>query len=164
MDRYHMAFGVYGIIYRQNKLLVIKKTSGPYINRFDLPGGSQDFGERLEDTLVREIKEETNLIVKDFQQLGVVNFLYPWSYEDTNMNNHIATFYEIDSFEGETFEKVDQFFGQDSAGSKWLLLEELTEDNSSLLVLKAKEYIQKENFIDKGWVLDKWTVLDSPVF
>lgn len=40
MDRYHRAFGVYEILYRKNKLLVIKKTSGPYINRFDLPGGS----------------------------------------------------------------------------------------------------------------------------
>lgn len=164
MDRYHRAFGVYGILYRKNKLLVIKKTSGPYINRFDLPGGSQEFGERLEDTLVREIKEETNLTVKAFQQLGVVNFLYPWRYENTNMNNHIATFYEIDSFIGENFEKVDQFLGQDSVGSIWLPLEELTEDNSSLLVLKAKEYIQKVTFIDKGWILDKWNILDSPVY
>ena len=164
MDRYRRAFGVYGILYRKNKLLVIKKTSGPYSNRFDLPGGSQEFGERLEDTLVREFKEETNLTVKAFQQLGVVNFLYPWSYEDTNMNNHIATFYEIDSFVGENFEKVDQFLGQDSAGSLWLPLEELTEDNSSLLVLKVKEYIQKETFIDKSWILDKWEVLDSQVF
>lgn len=164
MDRYHRAIGVYGILYRKNKLLVIKKTSGPYINRFDLPGGSQEFGETLEDTLVREFKEETNLTVRAFQQLGVVNFLYPWSYEDTNMNNHIATFYEIDSFVGENFEKVDHFLGQDSAGSLWLPLEELTEDNSSLLVLKAKEYIQKEIFIDKSWILDKWKVLDSQVF
>lgn len=102
--------------------------------------------------------------MKAFQQLGVVNFLYPWRYENTNMNNHIATFYEIDSFIGENFEKVDQFLGQDSVGSIWLPLEELTEDNSSLLVLKAKEYIQKGTFIDKGWILDKWNILDSPVY
>lgn len=164
MKRYHTAFGVYGILYRQGKLLVIKKTGGPYIYRFDLPGGSQEFGERLEDTLIREIKEETNLTVKEFQQLGVVNFLYPWSYKNTNMTNHIATFYEIDSFVGRNLEQVDQFSGQDSAGSIWLPLNELTEENASLLVLKAKEYIQKEKFIDKGWILDNWKVLDSPVY
>lgn len=164
MKRYHTAIGIYGILYRQNKLLVIKKTKGPYINRFDLPGGSQEFGEKLEDTLIREIKEETNLTVKDFQQLGVVNFLYPWSYRNTNMNNHIAVFYKIDSFVGGSFEKVDQFLGQDSAGSVWLPLDELTEDNSSLLILKSKEYIKKGKFIDKGWILDNWKVLDSTVF
>ena len=36
----HRAFGVYGIIVINNKLVVIKKNGGPYINRFDLPGGS----------------------------------------------------------------------------------------------------------------------------
>ncbi|AEB31198.1 NUDIX hydrolase (plasmid) [Carnobacterium sp. 17-4] len=164
MKRYHTAFGIYGILYRQGKLLVIKKTGGPYIYRFDLPGGSQEFGERLEDTLIREIKEETNLIVTDFHQLGVVNFIYPWSYKNTTMTNHIATFYEIDSFVGRNLEQVDQFSGQDSAGSVWLPLNELTEENSSLLVLKAKEYIQEGTFIDKGWILDKWKILDSPVY
>lgn len=164
MDRYHTAFGIYGILYRKNKLLVIKKTKGPYIHRFDLPGGSQEVGERLEDTLIREIKEETSILVKNFHQLGITNFLYPWCYKNTNMNNHIATFYEIDSYISENFGKIDQFLGQDSLGSIWLPLDEITEENSSLLVLKAKEYIQNEKFMAKSWVLNNWKVLDSPVW
>lgn len=164
MDNYYTAFGIYGIIFKDNNLLVVKKTSGPYINRFDLPGGSQESGEKLEDTLIREIKEETNLTIKSFHQLGVVNFIYPWSYKDTNMNNHIAVFYEIDTVQGKNLETVNQFLGQDSLGSIWLSLDELTDENSSLLVMKAKEYIQERKFIDKSWVINKWKVLDFPVF
>lgn len=36
---FHFAFGSYGIIHKSGRLLVIKKNDGPYINRYDLPGG-----------------------------------------------------------------------------------------------------------------------------
>ena len=38
-------FGVYGVCYENGKLLCVEKTRGPYQNRFDLPGGSQEEGE-----------------------------------------------------------------------------------------------------------------------
>lgn len=38
-------FGVYGVAIDNEKLLVIEKNSGPYQNRYDLPGGSQEVGE-----------------------------------------------------------------------------------------------------------------------
>ncbi|NRO56124.1 hypothetical protein IMAU60066_00521 [Lactobacillus helveticus] len=64
MEKYHRAFGVYGIIYSENKgLVVIKKNGGPYINRFDLPGGSLEDGEELSVAIKREINEETGLTV-----------------------------------------------------------------------------------------------------
>lgn len=53
--KYHRAFGVYGIIQKNNNLLVIKKNGGPYINRFDLPGGSLADGESLSSAIIREI-------------------------------------------------------------------------------------------------------------
>ena len=52
-------FGVYGVCYENGKLLCIEKTRGPYQNRFDLPGGSQELGEGLTETLKREVLEET---------------------------------------------------------------------------------------------------------
>ena len=52
-------FGVYGICYENGKLLCIEKTRGPYQHRFDLPGGSQELGEGLTETLKREVLEET---------------------------------------------------------------------------------------------------------
>lgn len=52
-------FGVYGICLQDGKLLCIEKTRGPYQQRFDLPGGSQELGEGLTETLKREVLEET---------------------------------------------------------------------------------------------------------
>ena len=46
-------FGVYGVAIDNDKLLVIEKNSGPYQNRYDLPGGSQEVGESMVDTLER---------------------------------------------------------------------------------------------------------------
>ncbi len=89
---YHTAFGVYGILFQGNCLAVIKKKAGPYQNRYDLPGGSMEAGELLEDTLCREFKEETGMTVTSYHQLGTINFLYPWRYKETTMNNHICVF------------------------------------------------------------------------
>ncbi len=52
-------FGVYGVCLQEGKLLCIEKTRGPNQHRFDLPGGSQELGEGLTETLKREVLEET---------------------------------------------------------------------------------------------------------
>ena len=53
-------FGVYGVCLQDGKLLCIEKTRGLYQHRFDLPGGSQEVGEELTETLKIEVLEETS--------------------------------------------------------------------------------------------------------
>ena len=60
----HRHLGVYGLIVKDNKILLIKKVSGPYDGLLDLPGGGLEFGERPIETLKRELEEETGIIVK----------------------------------------------------------------------------------------------------
>ncbi|KFN02740.1 NUDIX domain-containing protein [Bacillus clarus] len=55
VPNYHRAFGVYGICIKNNKMLVIDTSKGPYKNRYDLPGGSLEEGESLLAGLHREI-------------------------------------------------------------------------------------------------------------
>ena len=53
-----------GIINKKGEILLLKRRKEPYIGIWALPGGSMEFGEHLEETLEREIKEETNIDVK----------------------------------------------------------------------------------------------------
>ena len=59
-------FGVYGVCYKHGYLLCIQKTAGPYKNRLDLPGGSQQLGEGLKEMLTREVMEETGFTVRSY--------------------------------------------------------------------------------------------------
>ena len=61
-------FGVYGVCFKNGKLLCIEKTRGSYQHRYDLPGGSQQLGERLTETLTREIMEETGFTVRSYSK------------------------------------------------------------------------------------------------
>ena len=47
----HKHLGCYGLLMEGNKILLIKKKTGPYDGLLDLPGGSLDFGETPEATL-----------------------------------------------------------------------------------------------------------------
>ncbi len=76
MHKLHRAFGIYGIFLNdKHELLVIRKSNGPYIDLFDLPGGGLEDFEGLEETLTREIKEETGLTLKKSTQLGIKSYI-----------------------------------------------------------------------------------------
>lgn len=74
----HRAFGVYTVIYKEGKLLVIHKARGPYRNRYDLPGGSLEEEEGLLEAVIREVKEETGLSAAILKQIGAADFVLPW--------------------------------------------------------------------------------------
>ncbi len=58
------------IPYPQNKILLIKRTTPPFIGYWALPGGRSNLGESSESTVVREVKEETGLEVIVKRKVG----------------------------------------------------------------------------------------------
>ncbi|MCO7175449.1 NUDIX hydrolase [Sporolactobacillus kofuensis] len=156
--QYHTAFGCYGIAARDGKMIVIDKTGGPYIHRYDLPGGSQEPGESLEATLIREIKEETGMTVSNYSQIGTFDFFLPWMWRNFTHVHHVAVFYQITQMEGQ-FELPKQFDGQDSSGAHWVSLSELNLENASPLVLKAVEWLKHQEIPSEATVYDSWSVL-----
>jgi ADP-ribose pyrophosphatase YjhB (NUDIX family) len=165
MEKFHEAFGVYGIITKAQQLAVIKKTGGPYRNRYDLPGGTPENGEELQQTLQREIKEETSLSIKRFHQLGITGFRYPWDYQQWHWNQHLCVFNWIDSYTGQIADNVAQFAGQDALGALWLPLDQISLTTCSPLVVKAAQtIIQNGQFDATEQNFAHWTVLTTPVY
>ena len=63
--------GAYGLIEKNNKILLIKKYGGPYNGKLDLPGGTIEFCEKPESTLKRELMEEVGIEVINYQLFNV---------------------------------------------------------------------------------------------
>lgn len=55
--------GIYGILIKDGKILLIQKSRGPYNGKLDLPGGKPEFGETILETFIHEIYEETSITV-----------------------------------------------------------------------------------------------------
>ena len=58
------------IPFPENKILLIKRNTIPFKGYWGLPGGRMDPGETIEQTVVREVKEETGLDVEIDRKIG----------------------------------------------------------------------------------------------
>ena len=144
-------FGVYGVCYENGKLLCIEKTRGPYQHRFDLPGGSQEVGEGLTETLKREVLEETGYMLSQYSNTRIYDVLVHEEGQDFAVY-HIMAFYDIvldfeRSQKSLPHEVLDG--SNDSAKAIWLPLEQITEENASPLVLKVKAELRGFPEFDK---------------
>lgn len=141
VDTTHL--GVYGIVIENEKILLVKKSRGAYIGKYDLPGGSFEHGEKPIETLKREFMEETNLKIKEAEIIDanstVVKWENPYINKVENMH-HIGIIYEIKSYEGIIKEDAD---GLDSLGASWHCIADLKKEDISPLtydILKLKGF------------------------
>lgn len=138
----HSHFGVYALILDQSKksVLLIKKARGPYTGRYDLPGGSPEPTELLEETLHREVKEETNCDVKEARQIGGISarFHYKKDGEDALLR-HLGVIYNV-QVSGTPRTDSD---GEDSNGCVWLKIDSLNDKNTTPFVFEALKKLAK---------------------
>ncbi|MCK4891076.1 MAG: NUDIX hydrolase [Candidatus Pacebacteria bacterium] len=72
-----------GLLCRDNKVLLLKTPTG----RWELPGGRMNFGENVEQTLKREIKEEIG-----FKDVKMGNLANTWSFISKEIIHHFIVF------------------------------------------------------------------------
>ncbi len=59
------------IIQYEGKIVLIKRLNEPYKGYYALPGGIVEYGERVEDAVLREVEEETGLKGEIHSLVGV---------------------------------------------------------------------------------------------
>jgi len=83
-----------GILIKDDKLVLVKRKYEPFKDHYALPGGFVEYGERLEECVVREFKEETGLHTRVESLLG--------TYSDPNRDprGHIISAVFLLKFKG----------------------------------------------------------------
>lgn len=133
--------GAYGIIIRNDKILLIKKFGGPYDKKLDLPGGTIEFCERPEDTIKRELMEEVGIEVINYQIFDVDSVAFDWQYKnDSVKDHHIGIFYKILNYNNDikNVVKVDEI-NDDSMGAVFYDINKLSKDELSAIAIMELE-------------------------
>jgi mutator protein MutT len=124
--------GAYGLIINDGKIALIRKSRGAYTGKLDLPGGSIEHGEKVEETLVREINEELGANVLEYQLFDVNSVVVDWNYEGKDINmHHIGIFYLVTLADNNLKSDGD---GLDSLGANWYEIDKIKEEDVSPLV------------------------------
>lgn len=142
---YASHFGVYALILDRDKThaLMIKKALGCYTGLYDLPGGSLEPGELLEEALKREVLEETDCTLTRCRQLGTFSTLYPFRENngEPKVLRHIGAIY-LGEITGTP--RAHANGNDDSDGCVWLPLSSLSRQNTVPLVMDAIEAYAKK--------------------
>ena len=122
-------FGVYAVCFENGKLLCIEKTRGPYQHRYDLPGGSQQLGEGLTETLTREVMAETRYTVRSYSNPRIYDVFVREELKNF-MVQHVMALYDVDINEVAPQVTISEAVSDgvnDSLEYVWKAIQEITE-------------------------------------
>lgn len=69
--------GVGVVVWRDDRVLLIRRGKPPRVGQWSLPGGAQELGETVAETARREVMEETGLALAALDLLTVVDLIEP---------------------------------------------------------------------------------------
>ncbi len=130
------------IINNKGEILLQKKRRGFGKGNWNGPGGKIEAGETPESSTIREIKEETNLTIKNLKKMAEIEFIFP----DKSIDNYCHVFVCTD-FKGEPKDMGEgelQWFKKED-----IPLDKMWDDDKYWLmdVLSGK-YINKRFYFD----------------
>jgi 8-oxo-dGTP diphosphatase len=103
----HPQLAVSAAIFRDDKILLVRRAQSPAKGFYSLPGGRVEFGETLHAALHREIGEETGLRIEILDLAGwrevvpeaaggghylIMSFAARWTYGDPVLNDELDDF------------------------------------------------------------------------
>ena len=112
------------------KVVLVKRSREPGKGRWALPGGITKWGERVEETAVREVREETGLDVRLLELVGVYDII------EKDRENRARFHYVTVCFKGERIGGRLRV-GSDVENAKWFGPKELNEEMLTDCTLRA---------------------------
>ena len=109
------SLAVDGVLIKNRKVLLIKRKNEPFKNKWALPGGFVEYGEKVEDAIIRELKEETGMNVRIKKLFGV------YSDPDRDPRGHVVSIVFLVESEDEPRA------GDDAVDAKFFDLDNLPE-------------------------------------
>jgi len=83
--RKHPRLTADGIVVSESKILLVRRKFNPFQGRYAFPGGFVEYGERVDECIIREVREETGL------KVGVDRLLGVYSDPDRDPRGHTVT-------------------------------------------------------------------------
>ncbi len=117
MDYNNRGTSIDAVIIRKGKVLLVLRARDPFKHHWALPGGYVEWDESVEDSVRREVQEETGLSVKELDLVGV------YSAPSRHPKQTIAIAYRVEVTSSETPKA-----GDDAAETRWFSLRELPND------------------------------------
>ena len=141
MEKEHTHLGAYGILTQNNRILLIKKKTGPYDGKLDLPGGTIEFNEKPVDTLKREFLEETGIDITEYKLFDANSANPIWYYQNKIINvHHIGIFYKILKYKNKIKKKIKiDEVNDDSLGADFYDINKLKKENLSDITILELE-------------------------
>ena len=131
----HRHLGAYGLILDNDNIVLIKKNGGPYNGKLDLPGGTIEFGETPEETLVRELDEEVGIEVLEYELFDGNSVTFEWKHKgELEQGHHIGFFYKITKYNNSINNNIElSDKNDDSLGAQFYDISKLSKDDLSLI-------------------------------
>ena len=110
--------GVGAVIVCNGRILLEKRKGEPGKGKWSIPGGLVELGERAEQTVIREVREETNLEVENPELIDVVDSIT--FDDDGRIKYHFVIIDYFVKLKGGTIKAAD-----DAAELKWVPFSEV---------------------------------------
>lgn len=119
--------GSYGLIVCNEQILLISKVGGPYNGKLDLPGGTIEFGEKPDETLIRELKEEVGIKIIEYELFDANSTVIKWRHNDEDeIIHHLGVFYRVINYTGMIKESIEiDKINDDSKGASFYPIKNL---------------------------------------
>lgn len=112
--------GVGSVVWRDDRVLLIRRGQPPRVDEWSLPGGRQELGETVAEAARREVREETGLEVEVLDVVAVVDLI------DRDDAGRIRFHYTLIDVLAE-WRAGEAQAGDDAAAVAWTTLDELAQ-------------------------------------